>query len=333
MLESTYFKLQLPDEALRRQWLTERDGEIRIGQNVLFRSSAGMEGASGSWKEKKFHVIGVKEDIGPRLNGGKGGSHTAFDAFISRFLAVQSNQFLNGNSICIHGFIDAIEPIDLISNGHVDDLDYLLASWVKEVVDAGGIPIVIGGGHNNAYPIIKGVSESLSLAIAVVNLDPHADTRAMEGRHSGNPFSYAYEYGFLGHYSVLGLHESYNNQYILDRLHEMKAFSTFYESWLEKPFKFQADIDKVYDSHFQTVMGVELDMDAIAYMPSSAFTPSGITVDQARIYVRKMATLEKVCYLHLPEAAPKNEAEELIVGKTLTYLVTDFVKEYHKHHH
>jgi formiminoglutamase len=112
----------------------------------------------------------------------------------------------------------------------------------------------------------------------------------------------------------------------------MKAFFTFYESWLEKPFKFQADIDKVYDSHFQTVMGIELDMDAIAYMPSSAFTPSGITVDQARIYVRKMASLEKVSYLHLPEAAPKNEADELIVGKTLTYLVTDFIKEYHKHH-
>jgi len=328
MLESTYFKFGFPQEADLKRWLTEREGEIRIGQNVLFRSSAESE----AWKEKKFHVIGVKEDVGPRLNGGKGGSQAAFEAFISRFLAVQSNQFLTGNSICIHGTIDSREPIDAVSYAHVDDLDYILSSWVKEVVDAGGIPIVIGGGHNNAYPIIKGVSESLGLAISVVNLDPHADTRAMEGRHSGNPFSYAYEYGFLGHYSVLGLHESYNNQFILNHLNEMKAFFTFYESWLEKPFKFQADIDKVYDSQFQTVMGVELDMDAIAYMPSSAFTPSGITVDQARIYVRKMASLEKVSYLHLPEAAPKNEMEELITGKALTYLVTDFVKEYQKHH-
>lgn len=119
----------------------------------------------------------------------------------------------------------------------------------------------------------------------------------------------------------------------MDHLAEMKAFFTFYESWLEKPFKFQADIDKVYDTHFQTVMGVELDMDSIAFMPSSALTPSGITVEQARIYVRKMATLEKVSYLHLPEAAPKNEMEEIVVGKTLAYLVTDFVKEYQKSHH
>jgi formiminoglutamase len=327
VLESTYFKLQLPEESHLKAWLTERDGEIRIGQNVLFR------GTADNWKEKKFHVLGVKEDVGPRLNAGKGGAGAAFEAFIPRFLGVQSNQFLNGNSICIHGFVDSKEPIDAISNMQVDDLDYLVSAWVKEVVDCGGIPIVIGGGHNNAYPIIKGVSESKSLAISVVNLDPHADTRVMEGRHSGNPFSYAYEYGFLGHYSVLGLHESYNNQFILDHLQEMKAFFTFYESWLEKPFKFQADIDKVYDSHFQTVMGVELDMDSIAFMPSSAFTPSGITVEQARIYIRKMASLEKVCYLHLPEAAPKNETEEITVGKTLTYLVTDFIKEYQKSHH
>lgn len=326
MLESTYFKLQLPEEGHLKQWLSERDGEIRIGQNVLFR------GNSEQWKEKKFHVLGVKEDIGPRLNGGKGGSDRAFDAFITRFLGVQSNQFLNGNSICVHGFIEASEAIEVLSNALVDDLDYLLASWVKEVVDAGGIPIVIGGGHNNAYPIIKGVSESKQRAISVVNLDPHADTRMMEGRHSGNPFSYAFEYNFLSHYSVIGLHESYNNQFILDQLKQMNAFFTFYESWLEKPFKFQADIDKVYDSHFQNLMGVELDMDSIAFMPSSAYTPSGITVDQARIYVRKMASLEKVCYLHLPEAAPKTETDEIIVGKSLAYLVTDFVKEYQKHH-
>jgi formiminoglutamase len=39
-----------------------------------------------------------------------------------------------------------------------------------------------------------------------------------------------------------------------------------------------------------------------------------------------MAKSRKVQYLHLPEAAPKNEKEEAIVGKTLAYLVTDFIK-------
>jgi len=38
-----------------------------------------------------------------------------------------------------------------------------------------------------------------------------------------------------------------------------------------------------------------------------------------------VAKLNKVVYVHLPEGAPLNENEKLIVGKTLAYLVTDFI--------
>jgi formiminoglutamase len=44
------------------------------------------------------------------------------------------------------------------------------------------------------------------------------------------------------------------------------------------------------------------------------------------MYIRKMARNKKVGYLHLPEAAPKNEQDDKIVGKTLAYLVSDFIK-------
>jgi formiminoglutamase len=66
-------------------------------------------------------------------------------------------------------------------------------------------------------------------------------------------------------------------------------------------------------------------MDCIAGMPSSAFTPSGFTLEQARTYVRKMALLPNVCYLHLPEAAPVNASDAKITGKALAYLTWDFI--------
>ena len=67
-------------------------------------------------------------------------------------------------------------------------------------------------------------------------------------------------------------------------------------------------------------------MDAIAYMPSSAFSPSGWTLDQVRNYLIFAAqNSEKLAYLHLPEASPKNELDEKIVGKALAYLVRDFI--------
>jgi formiminoglutamase len=36
-----------------------------------------------------------------------------------------------------------------------------------------------------------------------INFDAHSDFRILEGRHSGNGFSYAYEEGFLKKYFIL----------------------------------------------------------------------------------------------------------------------------------
>jgi transposase-like protein len=41
------------------------------------------------------------------------------------------------------------------------------------------------------------------------------------------------------------------------------------------------------------------------------------------MYIRKMARNQKVAYLHLPEAAPKNETEEKITGKYQRYQCQD----------
>lgn len=323
-MKSTNFERIIFTREMLHSRISFRDGEVKLGEKIHLPEEQAI---------CKFHILGVAEDWGPQLNQGRSGARYAFDAFIARFLNVQSNKFFSGEAVCLHGWIQPEEEHTELHAALIEELDDLVADWAKRILENGGIPIVIGGGHNNAFPLIEASAKVFNTAIDVVNMDPHADTRALEGRHSGNPFSYAYESGFLKYYAVLGLHESYNNQYILDYLKKIKAYTSFYEDWLEKPFRFQADIDLVYDKHFHNYVGVELDLDSIAGMPTSAYTPSGISMEQARIYVRKMAALEKVCYLHLPEGAPSDEKEAAIVGKSLTYLALDFMKEYIKHHH
>jgi formiminoglutamase len=39
------------------------------------------------------------------------------------------------------------------------------------------IKVVIGGGHNNCLPIIRGASASAAAPLSVSNLDPHGDIR------------------------------------------------------------------------------------------------------------------------------------------------------------
>jgi formiminoglutamase len=62
-------------------------------------------------------------------------------------------------------------------------------------------------------------------------------------------------------------------------------------------------------------------------MPSSAFTPSGFSLNDARKYIHTIAKHKNISYLHLPEGAPSSVKEEKIVGKALAYLVSDFIKQ------
>jgi formiminoglutamase len=219
----------------------------------------------------------------------------------------------------------SLESLDDLRAG-ISELDELLVFILTPIYEKGLIPILIGGGHNNAYPLIKACSMVQKKAIDVVNCDPHADFRALEGRHSGNSFSYAMSEGWLANYAVLGLHQQYNSQSMLDRLVENKCYFTFFEEYLVEERNFLHDLDDLLLQVKDTVLGVELDMDAIINMPSSAFTPSGFSLEEARRYLIKCTKSKKAAYLHLPEAAPKNEREEAVVGKALAYLVSDFMK-------
>lgn len=297
-----------------------RNGEVKLGEKLLTPDA--------DYSKAKYFIVGISEDIGPQSNGGFAGSTKAFSAFLKRFVNVQSNQFLTGENTLILGEISSKELFDSVENGRkkVEELDFFVESIISPWIKKGLKPIVIGGGHNNAFPIIKSISKSIDKAISVINLDPHADFRPLEGRHSGNPFSYAHSQGFLSKYAILGLHQSYNSQFILDQLTLNDFEFSFFDDYLTKEADFYSDLRHFFNSISVDEYGVELDLDSIAYMPSSAFSPSGISIEEARSYILQMGKSKKVQYLHLPEAAPKNENEEAIVGKTLAYLVADFIK-------
>src|SRR5690606_27448113 len=153
-------------------------------------------------------------------------------------------------------------------------------------------PIVIGGGHNNAYGNLKGASIALNQKINCINSDPHLDFRTQEGRHSGNGFSYAYEEGYLGRYAVLCMHESYNNQLSLSRFrkeHEHLYYVSYEEVFVTGNITFSRAIDQCLAFVGEGLCGLEIDMDAIINVPSSAKTSSGLSPLEARQFVYRAA--------------------------------------------
>jgi formiminoglutamase len=329
---------------------TTRRFETKIGERVKHLSK------DGEWPEvlqhcdAKFIVFGIPEDIGVKANYGMGGADTSWEPFLSAFLNIQSNDFFTGENVLVLGHFDFGDLKYLIDNNAynkdelidayrhaVSIIDDEVETLLKTIVSYKKIPIVIGGGHNNAYPIIKGVAKGLHKAgliaqpqINCINVDAHADYRIAEGRHSGNAFRYAEEDGFLNKYCLVGVQENYIPQNVLVDIHQNSNINyiTFEEIFLHKKQNFAEAILHAINFTNDTFTGVELDVDVIQNILSSATTPCGISTMQARQYIAQTAMQSKPAYLHICEAATQltNGQKNETAGKLLSYLVSDFIK-------
>jgi formiminoglutamase len=76
--------------------------------------------------------------------------------------------------------------------------------------------------------------------------------------------------------------------------------------------------------------GIELDLDSIENVLSSASSPCGITALHARQYMNFVAMDSKVAYVHICEGATKLSSGETdtSTGKLISYLVSDFIKSH-----
>jgi len=316
--------------------ITVRDGEVKLGERVHTPEVA-------DWVESlkacpaRFVLLGIPEDIGVRANYGVGGTHTAWSEALKAILNLQNTDSLSGDSLAILGcfnFSDWMKKADHMDIPGLRDtvgrIDEEVFQVVREIIAAGKVPIVVGGGHNNCYPLLKAASVAHGVPVNCINLDPHSDFRAIEGRHSGNGFRYAKMEGYLRKYAIIGLHRNYNSQTVLEVLQadEDVQYSFYEDMFLHEPDRFHSTIEQAIRFTSGTPTGIELDLDAIAGVLASAATPSGITVLQARQYITWCAQLSTPAYLHLPEGITNRNDGSMdpSTGKLLAYLVSDFMR-------
>jgi len=256
-------------------------------------------------------------------------------------LNTQNSHFNGANQLLVLGHLDFTAEQKQLSKWKqsnpkdikkarklVETIDKEVTNHIYNIVKAGKIPIIIGGGHNNAYGNIKGTSLALNKRINVINFDAHTDFRALEGRHSGNGFSYACAEGFLNRYFIFGIHKNYTSQNILDEVlttNKSIEHNTFEAIEVEKTSKFKPEMKKALNFISRGKFGIEIDCDAITNIPSSAQTPSGFSVNKARQFVHFFGKHNNVSYLHICEAAPTKKTA-IQVGKLISYLITDFIR-------
>lgn len=320
------------------EFVTLREGETKLGQVVSTLNDEDDFFEQIKNNTSRFVIIGVPEDIGVQMNGGNGGAHTAFFPTIKALLNIQENQFITGKDILVLGYLDFLDTVKNFKNDDAEKGDYLVKQIDKElselihlIIDSNKIPIIIGGGHNNAYGNLKGFAKAKKSAINVINLDAHTDLRRLEERHSGNGFSYAFNEGYIEKYFMFGLHENYTPQYIFDAIHKNINFeyNTFEELAVYKSTPFETELKRAFNFVKNNHYGIEIDLDAIQYFPSSAMTPTGFSPRHARRFVHFLGKNKNAGYLHICEGAPNLSNlpnADVQVGKFISYLITDFIK-------
>jgi len=324
---------------------TYREGELKLAERIQLPIDQSLE-KSLSQSNASFALVGIEEDIGIRGNLGHPGARHAFEHTLKALLAVQSNRFLGGDEILLLGslqFDSLLQEADGLSTNQAEDVkrfreltarvDDAVYPVIEAIVQAGKIPIVIGGGHNNSYGNLKGCSKATGQAIACLNIDPHADFRALEGRHSGNGFSYARDEDYLSRYAIFGLHQGYNSEAMLEELTSDRkiTFQTFESLLPLSSAELQQRFKNLLQWCGQGPFGLELDLDALTAFPVSALNPSGFSLNQARLLTSAAAALKAPHYFHICEGSPgraQNENEKTLIGKSIAYLICDFVKNF-----
>ena len=337
--------LNFIDAAYIDQITVKRRGEPRLGEVLsLITSKQALEDSKA-----RYLLIGIPEDIGVRANGGRPGTEKTWDAFLSHFCSLPVAKNSPIDKVAILGTIacqDLIkQSLDLdwrntndqkTFDALITTLDQRVSQVIEPLISAGFIPVVIGGGHNNALGLLTGSSQALKQAINCLNIDAHTDLRSDDYRHSGNGFQRAIQTGALKNYGIFGLHEHTLSPGITEFMDQTNMNSNgninsgidylSLNQWLDTALamrhdKFDRWVQPVLENHF----GLEIDLDVIADMGSSAQNPSGLCLEDVRRVVRSMAGNKYLRYVHLCEGAPELGLYPTQVVKTLSALCLDFL--------
>lgn len=331
--------LKIYSEKTVDRFIKKRAGETKLGEAVQFVKNLGELNNCPA----KYVLLGIPEDIGVRANYGNPGTAEAWEAVRNSFLNFQENGFVNSKNIILLGEIDCdfqMEQAKSINSSDlhyveklgelVSQIDHQVSKIIQYIISAGKFPIIIGGGHNNCYGILNGTSTALQKSINCINLDAHTDFRSLEQRHSGNGFSYAFEEGFLEKYFILGLHKNYTPRAIFDLFKsksEKIAFTLYEDVSVSGKTTFSEALLHAETFCCDSGFGIEVDMDALEMMGSSAMSPTGFSLSEARKFVAHFSNNVNALYLHICEGSPKDGLFPNQVGKAISYLISEAIAE------
>jgi len=232
-------------------------------------------------------MIGAPDDTGIVMNGGRAGAAGGPTALRAALVGYGSAE------ACGVAWPAVFDAGDVTPGSSLEETHTRVSEAAGDLLDAGLLPVMIGGGHDLTFPFVRAVCERVNEPMVGVYLDAHLDVRKEEG--SGMPFRRLVERCGVSELHVHGL--------------DALAVSAEYMGW------FQANGGRVdpfgpEEGWPSGELFVSFDLDVIdqAYAPGvSAMNPCGWSPELACRWARAAGRCPRVRCFDLMELSPPHD--------------------------
>lgn len=276
-------------------------------------------------------MLGLPDDTGVALNGGRVGAAEAPSAFRAALAGYGTPFDLERAAVVRVRVLDAGDVVS--AEGHDEEALHETHRRVTEAVraihDAGFVPVCVGGGHDLTYPSVRALAEHVADAseakaagpndaagsLGGINVDAHLDVREEVG--SGMAFRRLIENGHLDarRFTVLGasrfVHAREHAGWLEDGGAAVFGIGAVHDD--------AATVDHAFSLAFGSVLArpvlpgfVTIDLDAIdgAYAPGvSAVNPSGLDVATVAGIAERAGRTPGVRHFDLMELSPPYDVD------------------------
>ena len=273
-----------------------------LGDSGSSDDSGGSSGSEDSVGSGGVVVLGFASDEGVRRNKGRVGAADGPDALRAALGSLADP----GRPLADAGDV-------VVADGDLEAGQARLGAAVAAVLDAGALPVVLGGGHAVAFGTYLGWAPSAGRERwGVLNIDTHFDLRDDPTPSSGTPFLQAAraeaDAGRTLRYGIVGISRANNTAALFETADALGV--TYLEDDACDPAAvrafvadFLADVDRVH---------LTIDLDALpASVAPGVSAPAGfgIGLDAVRAAVSTVARTGALGILEVAELNPRYDID------------------------
>jgi len=297
-----------PSEATRAVWTGRVDGdapEVARWHQVV--QLVDLHQPLEHCFDPTICLVGYASDLGVRENGGRAGAADGPSRLRARMASFPA----------IDG-ITVLDCGDVVAGDSVLATQEALADAVERIVRAGAMPVILGGGHDQAFGHFLGVARATGSPPACINFDAHLDLRPIpaSGPNSGTPFTQAAEWckarGTPFRYLALGVQRAGNTSLLFARAELIGATLVDADGFALDTIDIVMEAINDGVDEAEICLSVDLDVFAAAFAPGvSAPIAMGIAPDSAfRRVFRGIMASGRVRGVEIAELCPALDIDD-----------------------